>query len=92
VTDAAQANVNVLESVRSDMHQLFEGAHHGVYDARLAQLDSAIRTAAMAIEHLFDEQERNTELRERLRTSRQDQDRHGHQVPELALTDIQEGR
>lgn len=85
-----QEHVATLESVRSDLHQLFEGAHHGAYDPRLAQLDSALATAKMAIEHLFDEQARNTELRQRLRSSRQAQDRHGHQVPEAALTAIQE--
>lgn len=44
-----------LKKVGGEMHALHAG--HPVHDARLAQLDGALATARMAVDHLFDHAE-----------------------------------
>lgn len=47
-----------LESIKTAMHQQF-GETDDLHRGRLAQLDHALATAAMAIEHLVDEDVRH---------------------------------
>jgi hypothetical protein len=76
-----------LEQVREWVHTDF-GPPGPDHSGRLAQLDSALATARMAVEHLFDEDLRERDLHRRMTEaalSRHDPEmakaleRHGHQ-------------
>lgn len=76
-----------LDEVRRAMHDQFPGN-----PGRLEQLDSALSTAGMAVEHLHDEEAREADLRKRLvegdthgpggsrRSALEVMQAHGHQV------------
>jgi hypothetical protein len=60
--DEAQA---ALESVRAAIHDKFED-EYGTHQGRLAAFDAALATAAMHVDHLHDEEDREIELAKRI--------------------------
>ena len=54
--------LSAIEDIKAEVHGMY-GAHHA---ARLAQLDGALDTAAMAVQHLLDEEEREVDLAQRI--------------------------
>lgn len=61
----AEEALDLLGHVKSAVHARFED-EHGTHQARLSQLDSALATAVMAVEHLHDEEVRERELAQRI--------------------------
>lgn len=78
-----------LEEVYQGLSGRFRDEHNGVHGPRLEQLRSALTTAQMAVEHLFDEYDREADLRYRVTTTPAGlpvdhpnnlYTKHGHQV------------
>lgn len=76
---AAEAAVTALRQVGEQMHERFGAAPGPDHGGRLAQLDSALATAQMAVVHLFDEDERARHLHDRLVKEPALHTIHGHQ-------------
>jgi hypothetical protein len=50
-----------LDAIYSDIHSQFESEDR-LHETRLSQVDSALATARMAIEHLYDEEIRHRQV------------------------------
>lgn len=71
----ADAHKKKLKEVQSDLRKQFPRATE-----RLAQLDGALATAAMAVDHLYDEEARHQDLEARIAKNPELFLVHGHQM------------
>lgn len=69
-----------LNAVLVDVHAAFEQRPGPDHSARLEQLDSALANARASVEALFDEDERERDLHQRLAGDEGLGSRHGHQL------------